>query len=193
MNPSFQYHFYVILHKDDHEENKYCYGFNEEPQNLDHILSTTLIEEQFGSKHLCKKCAFYTQLWYDELLFEDGKKVYTYSQKAHNSKFALSQMNIVGTYKNVNHRTLQFIDPIKAKSALQRLSSQRAYKDSDIKAYDTTMEILTFVNQIYDPFVNQIYDPFVNQIYDPFVNQIYASENKSKSRSKALLFYEEYF
>ena len=147
MKQSYQYHFYVIPYIENHNDEKYCYGYNEQPENLEHLLSTTLLENQYECKHLCMKCAFYAQLWYNELILE--KKVFTYSSL---SKFGFHQIGISDKYKNISHPTLQFVSYEKVKSVLQTYSSKRAYKSMDIKAYDTTIEVLTWICEMYEKY-----------------------------------------
>lgn len=146
-----EYHFYILPLIENHDNQKYCYSYNDQPENLDHILSHTDIEEKFRSNQLCLKCAFYTQLWYDQMILE--KKIFTFTSKKNKlSPFEFSNIHISDQYKNINHPTLYFISPQKAKEALSTLSTKRVYKQNDIDAYDKSMEILQYINEMYNKY-----------------------------------------
>lgn len=149
-----EYHFYILPLLEKHDHQKYCYSYNDQPENLDHILCNTNIEEKFKKNELCLKCAFYAQLWYDHMILE-RKQFHiteTKTKTKSESKFAFHQFDISDKYQNIDHPTLQFISHQKAKEALTTLSAKRAYKQSDIDAYDKSMEILQYINEMYEKY-----------------------------------------
>ena len=116
-----EYIFYLLPKVNKHEKDKYCYSYEEEPNDIEDILSSSTIEEDFEKDKVCKKCAFYLHLWHHTLILE--KHSYIYSNKSLSSKYALSQLNIQGAYPNINIKesSLQYVDEMKVKESLQSL------------------------------------------------------------------------
>ena len=146
-----EYIFYIIPFIENHDSTKHiCYSFHQQPKDIEHILSNTTIEDNFQSNQLCLKCAFYCQLWYDSMILE--KRTFTYSLKSMNSKYAFKEFDLISDYENVTHPTLHYISPIKASNTLHTLLTKRAYTTKDIEAYDKTIEIVKYINDMYQKY-----------------------------------------
>jgi hypothetical protein len=143
-----EYQFYLLPTFEKHEEKKYCYSFDQTPENINQLLINSHIEKQFENKELCTKCAFHCQLWYDDMILE--RKKFIYSPKSFLSKYSFNQFDFI--YDQIDHPTIHCISYEKVKNVFQELSKKRAYKQSDIDAYDKTMEILKWINEMYEKY-----------------------------------------
>ncbi len=145
-----EYIFYILPYYKNHELNTKCFSLESQPNDLDEFLNTSNIETHFENKKCCLKCALYAQLWYNQMIVE--KKEFKYTSKSHLSKFSIKNMEIISTFENINHNTLDYIDPLKAKNVYNQLLKQRAYKSADVSAYDITKELLEYIIEKYEKY-----------------------------------------
>ena len=145
-----EYIFYVMPYYKTHELNKKCYHLDSQPINLEDFLNTIEIETHFDNKNCCLKCALYAQLWYNQMILE--KREFKYNSKSYLSKFSIKNLNIEDTFENINHPTLTYIHPEKAKNIYNQLLKERAYKLADVSAYDITKELLEYIIEKYDKY-----------------------------------------
>lgn len=145
-----EYIFYILPYYKNHELNTKCFSLESQPYDLDEFLNTTNMETHFENKKCCLKCALYAQLWYNQMIVE--KKEIKYTSKSHLSKFSIQNIDIISIFENINHSTLTYIHPEKAKNVYAQFVKQRAYKLSDIEAYDITKELLEYVIEKYDKY-----------------------------------------
>ncbi len=155
-----EYIFYVLPYYKNHESNKYCAQLDKSPEDLETFLNNSEIERHFENKNCCLKCALYAQLFYNQMIVE--KKIIKYTYKSYNSKFSIQQLNIDDNFEKLNHHTLIYVNYDKTKVVYQDLLKKRAYKLSDIEAYDITKEILEYILEKYDKYhVLIFYEQFV--------------------------------
>lgn len=145
-----EYTIYIFPFMEKHDLNKYCFNLENLPENLEDFISNSKIEEHFQNNKCCAKCAFYAQLWYDNMIIE--KRDFEYSYKGILSQYSIKNLEITDIYKNINHNTLTYINPNKAKSVYNDLIKKRAYKSFDIEAYDITKDILEYIIEKYDNY-----------------------------------------
>lgn len=145
-----EYMFYVIPYYKNHESNKYCVQLDKSPEDLETFLNNSEIETHFENKNCCLKCALYAQLFYNQMIVE--KKDIKYTLKSYSSKFSIEQLDINTIFDNLRHHTLLYVNYNKAKALYCDLLKKRAYKLSDIEAYDTTKEILEYILEKYDKY-----------------------------------------
>lgn len=145
-----EYILYIMPFFEKHDQNKYCFNLENSPENLETFILNSNIETRFQENKCCLKCAFYSQLWYNEMILE--KKEFKYTYKSYLSKYSIKNYDIISNYNNINHITMVYINPDKAKSVYNQLLKERAYKLSDISAYDTTKELLEYVIEKYDKY-----------------------------------------
>ncbi len=156
-----EYIFYIIPYYKYHESNKYCVKLDKSPEDLETFLNSNPIEEHFENKNCCLKCALYAQLFYNQMIVE--KKEIKYTSKSYNSKFSIQQLDITTIFENINHNnTLFYANYDKVKSVYNDLLKKRAYKLSDIEAYDITKEILEYIIEKYEKYnVLIFYEQFI--------------------------------
>jgi hypothetical protein len=145
-----EYIFYILPYYKNHEDNTKCFFLESQPNDLDEFLNTANIETYFENKKCCLKCALYVQLWYNQMIVE--KKEIKYTSKSYLSKFSIKNLHIEDTFENISHPTMIYISPIKAKSVYEQFVKQRAYKLSDIEAYDITKELLEYIIEKYEKY-----------------------------------------
>ena len=151
-----EYIFYLLPHISTHDTSKKCYSI--ETYDDSHFQST--LDEEFEAKKLCLKCAFHAQLWYNELILE--KRNISYRIKAQHSKYAFSTLDLNDVTTSTHHPTMILISHDKAKRALQELETKHAYKASDIEAYDTSKEILSWICHMYQTYhVHIFYEEYL--------------------------------
>ncbi len=150
-----EYYIYIIPFVEKHDHLKYCYSYDRKPENLDHILSNTDIEDKFQSNKLCLKCAFFANLWYDQMIIE--KKNFTYKIK--DSKYELKEFDITidSDFDLDPYSTMHYVSSDKVEKLLQTLSMKRVYKAKDIYAYDKTIEILEYMKDMYKKYKVRIF------------------------------------
>ncbi len=155
-----EYIFYVLPYYKYHESNKYCIQLDKSPEDLETFLNNHPIETHFENKNCCLKCALYAQLFYNQMIIE--KKIIKYTSKSYNSKFSFKELNIENIFDNLNHNTLLYVNYDKTKVVYNDLIKKRAYKLSDIEAYDITKEILEYIIEKYEKYnVLIFYETFI--------------------------------